>query len=262
MPPKTDQPQPSPDTLQPALTSGPPYNCRRGAWDSRGISIVNRPMDSLWTTIAVVRRGLPLDRRLTKAERYFFVLADSQPTHMLTIDTKDHARGELLDVWTKRLRPRIERRRSRTTPLPYVATFPRSATHGGYHIHMLLWDWLLANTLHAQCAELGLGHPRIRTLNWAHGGHPGADGVAYVLRQEQPVFGSLHHTRHMARPKYKRWLHHPQHLKDTKPNLFRGLSAAKSASVQDKDLLAMLPMFSRDIDRDTGQPSGGPVGLG
>ena len=120
-----------------------------------------------------------------------------------------------------------------------------SSGAAGYHLHLLLWESVHIISLNTDLAELGLGKAHIEKLEPLAGVDPFVNAmgaVAYVLGQEEPVFGTAKHRQNLPRPKSKRALLKPQDrtLQARKPELLLALNRAKDPTVPDDALLQPL----------------------
>jgi hypothetical protein len=195
------------------------------------------------------RRGAELPRRLTRNERVALAVASASPTHHLVVTTAEHSREELAKAWRRFVR-RIERRRGHK-PLIYVGSFAKGYGNAGWHLHLLLWDWPHLPTYLGQAREVGLGWVVVRPIKQTP-----IDALAaarYVLGQQEPVFGSRAHRRHVQRAKFERAFITPQRetLERWKPDLFVALNMAQSESVSDMELLVRLPNFINGTSKGT-----------
>jgi hypothetical protein len=157
----------------------------------------------------------------------------------------------------KRLnRDRAKRRPRDPAPLIYVANLARAKGATGYHVHLLLWDYVHAPTLIGHCKDLGLGLPQLAQLPAdAAGNIDYWQQVMYVPAQHEPIFGSDKHERHEDRVKSARRLLYPQKrtLARHCPELLSALEDANDPAVPDETLLARLPRFSsRNVEKGKG----------
>jgi hypothetical protein len=203
--------------------------------------------DGMWTAVGAFERGIPFERRLTIEERLAFCLVQSEPTHLLTIHSRDLSYGEMGRMLIRFLN-RVERSKSSPSRLVYFGSIARSESGmGGHHAHLLLWEFLWAPMVHRHARELRLGKPRLSQLPCGRESlHEAMQMVTYVLAQQQQVFGSSHHERHTDRLKHKRRFRYPQRetLRKHLPELFTALQLAYSSSTSDMELRQHLPMFS------------------
>jgi len=158
------------------------------------------------------------------------------PTYLLTITSATLTRDELMRVFRAF---KSRRRRDGRGTWIYVGTCVMSATGaGGYHLHLLLWGSVHINSLNDDLAELGAGRASIKPIKPSPGIDPFANTLevtAYVLGQEEPVFGTDNYQDNLARPKNKRALMRPQDstLQKRKPELLIALDRAKDPAVPD-----------------------------
>lgn len=207
----------------------------------------NNPEHDIAMTAAALARGYPLGRPMTLRERLVVAVVSAEPTHMLTIDSKDRSRGPMARDFRKLVK-RINRARSK--PFIYVATLARSETGSGYHIHALLWEYLHVPWLGGHCKDLGLGWPHIDQIPEPGPGDPNTWGpVAYVLTQHGGAFGADQSRRHEPVPKGGRKLLYPQKktLAGYSPELLSALEMAKDSCVPDETLCSRLPRFSSKV---------------
>jgi hypothetical protein len=187
--------------------------------------------------------GTPLPRKLTKQERRTIAVASCLPTHLLTVNSTA-SRKEVMHAFSK-LKKRILRDRGR--PLMYVGTCARSSTGaGGYHLHLLLWEYKHMKALLPDLRDVGLGGAKIDPLV------PNEDTTAiknaiitagYVFGQEEPVFGTDKHLKNLLRPKgaYSALKPQGETLAQYHPELLAALDKAKDPALPDDDLLSALP---------------------
>ncbi len=121
----------------------------------------------------------------------------------------------------------------------YVGNCVMSTTgDAGYHMHLLLWESMHVNSLNDDLAGLGAGKAYITKIEPSAGIGPLAnvlDVTAYVLGQEESVFGRDNYLENIPRPPSKRALLMPQRktLQERKPELLLALDRAKDPAVPD-----------------------------
>jgi hypothetical protein len=212
--------------------------------------MLESPALAFVVSVSSTLRTGELGRPLTEAERLLVALLSSPPTNMLTLQGPQDG-PSVGEVWP-RLRRRVDRARTSRRPLIYLGTKPNGYGNGGEHMHLLLWDYVPVGTLLKHCRQLGIGTPRIEEIR--HRNQPAlvARPIAYVLGQQEAVFGTAEHERHMPREKYRRrWLRpHRSTLADHNPELLSAIEAAESESVSDRDLILRVPYLSRDSNRE------------
>jgi hypothetical protein len=211
-------------------------------------TIRNHPERSLATALWALQRGLPLGRAMTDLERKTVAVAACSPTHHLTITSK-LGRPEFMDRFAD-LKKRIKRRRG---PLIYVGVAAAGLGDGGYHAHLLLWGYQHLPPLHGDLRDLGLGWPHIERIRTRPG--PALDALtttAYVLGQEEPVFGSRKHCENGERPRSKRRFLTPHRATLAKhhPQLLAALDAASDPTVPDEALLSRLPSLDNKDNKE------------
>ncbi|MGN6372150.1 MAG: hypothetical protein ACTHM1_04055 [Solirubrobacteraceae bacterium] len=209
--------------------------------------ISNHPERDPSMALVALRRGRPLGRPLTLLERIALAVASAAPTHHLVISTTDASRESLARAFTLWVR-RLERYKARSYKnLIYIGTAAQGLGDGGYHLHLLLWNYLHAPVLHGQAKALNLGRSHITKVK--------ADPmnvlttVSYVLGQQEEVFGSRKHRLNQPREKGKRHYFHP-HLKTLqkhRPELFVALKVAKDKSIPDERFFLLLPSFIKKL---------------
>ena len=223
-----------------------------------------------------LRIGRPLARPLTGPERLVVGVTLARPLYFLTLDSPDLTRAEIAREWAK-LTKRIERSRPTRRPLVYFSCFAQGG-NGGYHAHVLLWDFLHIGMLRGHLRKLDFGHPNVERLPPPNVEirPPTAEehvreeqdlvrvvgAVSYVVGQYQPVFGSRHHARHVPRERNKRRFVYPlpSTLARWRPELLAALTAAKDRSVQDVQLARRLPRFSKRERVDPSSPKSKALG--
>lgn len=195
-----------------------------------------------WTTL---RDERSLQRSLSQAERICIAVAHAEPTHAITLTSKDldhDGAAKAFAVWLKQ----INRLRTRSYPFIYFGTIARSKEgEGRAHIHLLAWEFL-PKTWVRDRAGFGRGH--IRYL-----ADPGTlrferfVPVTYAVGQHESVFGSINHRSNEPLPKNKRAHLVPQAstIAQVQPQLLSGLELAKDRSVSDIELLEALPILVR-----------------
>jgi hypothetical protein len=212
-----------------------------------------RFVDTAGAAVGKLARGIPLGRRLTSAERRCLAIASARPTNFLTLNSKSFEQDQIGPAWSM-LHKRIERQTRR--PLVYYAVRARSYGDGGFHSHLLLWDYLHAPSLHGHAPGVGFGKPHIDQIGptvedklWT---------TAYVCGQTEPIFGSEYHLRHQ-KPEKRSHRHSRTSnrvLVATNPQLLSALKMAESRFVSDQELVEMLPRFiSTYTDEDQSRPA-------
>jgi hypothetical protein len=184
--------------------------------------------------IGSLERGQSPAKRLTRAERQVVAVAACRPKYHLTIDSKLGRSSFMREFAKLKQRLAAERR----TPLIYFGTVAKGQGHGGYHGHFLLWKSLHYNTLHRHIGELELGSAHVDPITSDNPAKTPFRVVAYVVGQEEPVFGSDEHARHEQRLKSGRSFLRPQArtLAQHRPELLTALDLAKSPAVSDVEL--------------------------
>lgn len=201
-----------------------------------------------------LRCGKGFQRALTDRERLALALTTAAPTGFFTLDSADMSRAELPKAWD-RLIKRLRRALHPSRPLIYLAVPARAnATGAGYHVHGLLWEYIHRNTLAKHAREVGFGsEPYIEGVPSPITDALGAVRVlTYVLGQDEGVFGSRVHQRHLPRAAASWALLHPQRgtLRRECPELFTALEVAESPLVSDEMLVQRSPLFSKTISRE------------
>lgn len=191
--------------------------------------------------MAALADGKPPDRPLSLRERQCIAIASAEPTHHLILSSADLGRDELGAAWGK-LRKRIVRKTKR--PLVYVATPACTSRGTGYHLHVLLWEFIWRPMVVAQAREVGFGdRPFIKQI----GGTPldRLTQTAYAIGQQHPVFGSEHHKANRSREKFKRTTFRSVQttLRKHNPKLLSALRDAETGSVSDLELLERHPLL-------------------
>jgi hypothetical protein len=212
-----------------------------------GIQRVGRhPERCTALALPALQRGEPLGRPLTLMERLALAVTATKPTHHLVITTVGGSQGDLMDMF-RRLVRRIERRRSSRLPLIYFGTVAEGTYEGGFHMHLILWEYQHMPMYHGQMRALGLGVPNIEMIDPLTPDNV-LRVVAYVLGQQESVFGTRKHLANRPRDPFKRRYIHPQlkTLERYHPELFVALSLAEDKSVSDETLFAELPRFIRE----------------
>lgn len=211
----------------------------------------DEPRARFFKTLNRLKQGHLLDNSFNEAERIVVALLPSPPSAMLTLHGPRDG-SEMGQTWIK-FKKRMNRARNRSRPFIYLGTRADGLGAGGEHLHLLLWDYLWKDSLARQTRELGLGSPCIRSvtsdpLDPIRPAWP----IAYVLGQQQPIFGTEHHHRHKPRAKYQRRLLVPQRatLAEHQPELLSALEAAKSPSISDAELLSRVPFFISNTATD------------
>lgn len=212
----------------------------------RFITAKHRPEEAVFTALVAAQRGLPFSRGLTLEERTCIaLLAMAAPTHFLTLHARQLSRTELLSAW-ERLRKRLGRERGKQ-PL-YYGCVVRAEGAKGWHLHVLLWEFIHTPVLHGHARALGLGAPRIEQVpNFAEDGHGALTVLSYVLGQQTPVFGNRAHRRHEGRlPGDHRFIKSRMTTFDKRrPEISAALRAAEDQAQSDLALCRRLPKFSR-----------------
>jgi hypothetical protein len=183
---------------------------------------------------------------LSVRERYCVALVAARPRAMATFDSAALARSEAITSYQRLVRG-LSRRGHHRRPLLYFAVPSCGIGATGYHIHALFWSYVHWPVLHAEARRAGFGAAWIRPVTDPIIDLRGAvSGVAYVLGQDEAVFGTTAHQRHRPLPRYKRW--HLMNQKRTAQRncsqLFDNLEMAKDKAVPDDELLERLPLFS------------------
>ena len=211
------------------------------------VTLRQHPEASIPTAAAALTRGLKLGRRMTRSERLLVGVISAEPTHLVTVHSKDKSREEMAQLF-RRLVKRINRSRGNARPLIYVATIAAAKGNSRHHVHALLWEYIHASTLGGYCREFGLGWPEIRQLSQEFPGDAEYwASVSYALTQHEPAFGTDHHQRHEPIPKFGRGLLYPHcsTLAEHCPQLLSALDQAKDPAVSDESLCSRLPRFSK-----------------
>ncbi len=196
---------------------------------------------------------LPVGSAFTELERIALAVTATRPTNFLTLSTIGASQENLAYDFRLLVR-RIEGRKSRPkVPLIYFGSFAQGKGHGGYHLHLLLWDRPHLPMYHGQTRAVGLGHADAVQII------PSTPEnvlrvVSYTLGQQEPVFGSKPHKHHRPREQYKRRFIHPQMktLEKYHPELFVALNLAKDKSVSDETLVEKLPILVRALGHKKG----------
>ena len=81
----------------------------------------------------------------------------------LTLTSGDLEHDEMTRAWC-RLVKRLNRNKPRRAPLIYVAQAARSHGDGGFHLHALLWEYLLGE-------HVKLARPILRVVRWVQNLH-------------------------------------------------------------------------------------------
>ncbi len=196
-----------------------------------------------WTTL---RDEGSLQRPLSQAERICIAVAHAEPTHSITLTSKDldhEGAAKAFAVWLKQ----INRRRSRSYPFIYFGTIARSKEgEGGAHIHLLAWEFLRE--------DVGQGQSRVSDeatfATWPIQALCGSSALSrspMPVGQHESVFGSTNHRSNEPLPKNKRAHLVPQAstIAQVQPQLLSGLELAKDRSVSDIELLEALPILVR-----------------
>lgn len=194
--------------------------------------------------LPALQRGEALGRPLTDLERVSLAVTAAKPTHHLILSTVGGGRKDLGDGF-RRLVRRIERRKHRS--LIYFGTAAEGFGEGGFHMHLLFWEYQDMSMYHGQTRAVGLGKPDVERID-----PPEPDNVlrvvSYVLGQQEPVFGTRKHAANQPRKSYKRRFNNPhmKTLEQHRPELFVGLTLAKDKSLSDEALFESLPRFIRE----------------
>jgi hypothetical protein len=208
--------------------------------------------------ITTLASGRSLPRPLSEDERLIVAIAAiARPDRHLTLDSPDLDRADVAREWAK-LKKRIVRSQTTSAPLIYCGCFSQSGD-GGYHAHMLLWEFVHLNIIHGHLRDLRFGSAKMRrvepdsiTARYAGSRVDVADlatlvgtarMTAYVLGQHRPVFDWTVHKRHAPRERNKKWLVRPHDitLQTHRPELLSALRAAESRSTTDVQLVRGLP---------------------
>jgi hypothetical protein len=193
-----------------------------------------------------LNRSIGFKRRLTDHERVAIAIAVTCPTNHVTFTTTDLSYEALAKTWRLLVR-RIERRKSTKGPLIYVGALAKGNGDGGWHLHLILWEFPVEHIFRPQARAVGLGNvdlqqikPDLTNRLWA---------ASYVLGQHQSVFGTRKHLENAPHPKNKRALIVPQRktLQVHNHELFVALDMAKSQAVSDERLCSELPRFIRGV---------------
>lgn len=214
-------------------------------------SIGNHPEGSIATACWALARGRKFGRPMTGAERMLVATISARPNHTLTLDSNLGSRAEVVKAFrnfVKRIDRALARRRPRDPErLVYMATIATARGSNRFHVHALLWQRLHAPVVHGHARDVGFGGVMLRRLpEDLRGDVHYWNQAAYVLGQQEPVFGTKHHERHEDRPVWGRRVLHPQAstLARHCPNLLSALQAAKDPALPDDALLTRLPKFT------------------
>ena len=231
------------------------FSNSKGLSPSRGASLQPR------AAVDAARAGFPPHRRLSPAERLAAALLRyASPTHHLTLHGAGLGRKELQRAW-EHLRKRLARERPSVGLPLYIGTAVRASGADGWHMHLLLWNYVHAPVLHKHVRELGLGSGHIERIPSPEIDPGGAlTRIAYVLGQEEPVFGSRHDRRHDDRVAGNHRLLKPQMatLQQRAPGIFAALQAAKDPDVTDETLWFAMSRSSKKDEEEWTQQSDGP----
>ena len=192
-----------------------------------------------------LKQGGSIGRPFTLAERFFFALAVAPPSHLLTLNSAEDGPkvGEVWPLFKKRMNRALTGKR----PFIYFGTRANGHGGGGEHLHVLLWDFFPANSVHRQTRELGLGNPDIQKITHFHQDPiRTALPIRYVLAQHTPIFGTDIHLRHQPRNIAQRRWFYPQRatLAKHEPELLSALDRAKSPSASDFELVRAASSFT------------------
>ncbi len=189
--------------------------------------------------------GRTVERPMTEHERLIVGIYSTEPTSALTLSSQNMSHAEA-NRSRQNLLKAVRRRVNRPDrPLIYCATVACSEGHGGYHLHMLLWEYLPQGIVAGIARLLGFGPPYFRNLS-------GLDDLnrftatAYCLRQMTPAFDSKTHQDHRPRPKHAKEILYPANktLAAEKPELLSAIRDAKSKHVSDIELISRVPFFN------------------
>jgi hypothetical protein len=191
-------------------------------------------------------------RPLSIAERMTIAVCHARPTGSITFDSRDLDSKQSRNRFSRLIKRLIRSRRGRK--LGYLAFPACSNGHSGWHIHLLVWDYIDSRPLTRHANELGFGRPQIdyiddlSDLNYFR-------KVAYHFRQTEEAFGRTHGNRHEKRPKgARRYLMPlPKTLQQVNPKLLSAVDMAKDKSVSDLELLRACPLFSKGQTNTQGQ---------
>lgn len=199
-----------------------------------------RFVDTAGAAVGKLARGIPLGRNLSPGERRCLAIASAAPTNLLTLNSKSFERDQIGPAWS-RLHKRIDRQTKR--PLVYYGVSARSYGDGGYHLHLLLWDYLHVPSLHGHAPAVGFGKPHIDQI-----GQTVEDKLwttLYVCGQTESLFGSKYHGRHRKRERWSRSFFRTSDrvLEVANPQLLSAIKMAEDRSVSDQELVKLVPRF-------------------
>jgi hypothetical protein len=186
--------------------------------------------------------------RLTEAERRTVAIVAAEPFALLTLDSASMTRDVAVSAF-RRLVQRLNYWLHLGHPLVYYAVPACSSAGLGWHIHAIVWDFLLKAVLNDHAHEVGFGLPYIKRIDRPEEKLRGTlAAVSYVTGQAEPVFGLRVHERHVPRPAAKRGYLLPQGrtIEQSRPELLSMLDRAKDKAVTDDALLRSLPLFSNE----------------
>ena len=236
-----------------STAAGPGHETRPSRFEApmsdRVTSLRNRPVDVLPLALSALQRGYPLGRPMTPLERLALAVASTQPTHRLDITSPSGLTQTDVAKAFRLLVPRIEREKGRGKgPLIYVGSIAKGLGRGGFHMHLVLWEYPYTPVWKGHTRDVGMGLIRAKAIMPAHGQSLLAS-VSYALAQHEPIFGSNTHEHHEPRQSFKRAFVSPQAetLKSHHPELFRVTHLAKDQSVSDERLFSELPMFIQEL---------------
>jgi len=209
----------------------------------------------------LLKEGRLPDRPLSMSERMTIAVCHARPTGAITLDSRDLGSKESRNRFSRLVKRLIRSRRGRS--FAYLAVPACSTGHKGWHVHLLVWDYIDSKPLTRHAMELGFGLPDIdpiaalNDLNYFR-------KIAYHFRQTEEVFGRTHGDRHEVRPKgARRYLMPlPKTLQQVNPKLLSAVNMAKDKSVSDSELLRACPLFSKgqtDTQEHSDQGSRSPL---
>lgn len=205
------------------------------------------PERSSSTAADALLSGQPFGRLLSYRERLCLGVVATGPTHHLTLDSEDLTRSGMSEAWVKFLK-RLNRKKSNPRPLMYLAHPAVKTGARGYHLHVLLWEFLYLPMVIKAASATGFGGPHITQIpDFKDDLRTSLHMVAYVLGQEDEVFGVGNDGRHRPRPPHKRNYLYPSRrtLAVHSPTLLSAIQQAGDRSLSDGALCEALPMFSK-----------------
>ena len=218
-------------------------------------TLSNHPENSAGLALIALQRTCQLNRpstlgrSLTRLERLALATASTQPTHHLTLGTRDMSQPELARAFGLFVR-KVERRKHQSGPLIYFGGYGNSKGNGGYHMHLLLWEKEpFYKSYMKQARSVGISNCYVDPI-----GPRTQDKLCvaqYVFSQQESVFGSHKHSDNEPREKFKRAFisNHAVTLREYHPELFRATELAKDRSVSDEKLFVELPLFINNMSR-------------